>query len=401
MYKKQFIFLKSLVSSKNEKVAKETEDFLNELRYRSIPFKGNIFFIETGGSEEIFLHIYQNYEPPYHIIATNMNNSLPSALEIVSFLKEKNIPCFLYQGKPNEVRDALLNQKDNDSSKTYPLKKKIKLLFGKRIGVVGKPSDWLIASEVNYKRVKDVFNVSIIDIPFSDLLEGISEASIDDIGEFKEKLNSIIDEEEMIKALKIYKALKEIISKYKLDALTVRCFDLLNRVHSTGCIALALLNSEGIPSSCEGDVPSLLSMMIIKQLFNKPSFQCNPSYFNRNDNTAYLAHCTLPLDMCNDYSLDTHFESGIGVGIHGELKEGNITIFKINAKMDKFVVYAGEIVKNMYKTNLCRTQIKVYLKDGVANLISSPLGNHLLVVYGDRKDEILKALVSKMLSSKN
>lgn len=105
--------------------------------------------------------------------------------------------------------------------------------------------------------------------------------------------------------------------------------------------------------------------------------------------------------MCNDYSLDTHFESGIGVGIHGEMKEGNITIFKINANMDKFVVYAGEIVKNMYKTNLCRTQIKVYLKDGVANLISSPLGNHLLVVYGDRKDEILKALVSKMLSSKN
>ena len=35
--------------------------------------------------------------------------------------------------------------------------------------------------------------------------------------------------------------------------MTVRCFDLLGRIGTTGCLALAILNAEGIPAACEGD----------------------------------------------------------------------------------------------------------------------------------------------------
>ncbi len=392
MYKEQFIFLKSLVSSKNEKVTKETLTFLEELHYESIPFDGNIFFIETGGSEEIFLKIYQKYPAPYHLIATNMNNSLPSALEIISYLKERNISCYLYHGSPKEVREALLNKNVDASTMVYSLKNNIGLLTNKRIGVIGKPSDWLISSEVDYIKANEVFNVTLIDVPFLELLNLINIETSINISKLKDKINTIINEKELIKAFKIYNALKKIINKYQLDALTIRCFDLLNSVHSTGCIALSLLNSEGIPSSCEGDIPSLLSMMLLKELFKVPSFQCNPSYFNVKDNFGYLAHCTIPLSMCKDFSLDTHFESGIGVGIHGELKESEVTLFKINANLDKFVAYTGKIIENTYKDNLCRTQIKVHFDDNVSSLLSSPLGNHLLLIYGNRIKEIIDQL---------
>ena len=34
-----------------------------------------------------------------------------------------------------------------------------------KLGVIGKPSDWLIASDVDYETAKKVFGVELIDIP--------------------------------------------------------------------------------------------------------------------------------------------------------------------------------------------------------------------------------------------
>ena len=71
---------------------------------------------------------------------------------------------------------------------------------------------------------------------------------------------------EMEGAKTIYLALKELVSRHRLQGFTLRCFDLLTTVHNTGCLALARLNAEGIVSGCEGDVPTLLTMAIVKVL---------------------------------------------------------------------------------------------------------------------------------------
>ena len=38
-----------------------------------------------------------------------------------------------------------------------------------RLGVVGKPSDWLIASHVNYADVLERMNIELVDIPISEM----------------------------------------------------------------------------------------------------------------------------------------------------------------------------------------------------------------------------------------
>ena len=38
-----------------------------------------------------------------------------------------------------------------------------------RLGVVGKPSDWLIASTVNYRDVLEQMNIELIDIPIEQI----------------------------------------------------------------------------------------------------------------------------------------------------------------------------------------------------------------------------------------
>ncbi len=249
-----------------------------------------------------------------------------------------------------------------------------------RLGVIGHPSDRLIASDVQYSEAKAVFDMNLIDIDIQELINLVPTIKEDvDPSKFGEKF----DYNELNKAYKIYLAIKKIAKDYILDGLTIRCFDLLSTVKSTSCLAFALLNAEGIISACEGDIPSLISMMLVKKFNGTSSFQANPSKIDVENNEIIFAHCTLPFDMCESYKFDTHYESGIGVGVKGELKTDEVYIFRISNDLSRYVLLKGKIEENLNLPNVCRTQIRIKLdKTSKVNyFLTKPLGNHHLVFY--------------------
>ncbi|MPM88480.1 hypothetical protein SDC9_135584 [bioreactor metagenome] len=260
-------------------------------------------------------------------------------------------------------------------------------LDGLRLGVVGKPSDWLIASEIDRAACKAKLGVEIVDIPMEELLEANKTAPALE-NEWTRLLRGLgYDAKEMDKALVIYSALKSIVTTYKLGAITVRCFDLLGSVCTTGCLALAILNAEGIHAGCEGDVPSALSMAILGELSRQPVFMCNPSRIDTRAGNMVLAHCTLPANLPREIQLTTHFESGIGVAIAGTIPEGVCTVFKAGADLSRYYAKAGIIEKNLREATLCRTQIQVKLDD-MSYFLSDPIQNHHLVCTGDYTEEV-------------
>ena len=229
------------------------------------------------------------------------------------------------------------------------------------LGVIGSPSDWLIASDVSYSKAKELFDINLIDIDIKELISlSINRCEICDIDNFNKLFNN---QEEINKAYRIYLSLKDIVNKYDLKALTVRCFDLLDTVHSTACLAFSMLNSEGITSTCEGDVPSLIGMYLVKKLLNKETFQANPSRIYTDLNKIVFAHCTLPLSMTSSYIFNTHYESNTGIGIKGEMFEKDVSIFRISSSLDKYVLLEGKIEKNLSEERLCRTQIEIKLDE--------------------------------------
>ena len=397
MKKINFVFLRSKVGNDSRFKDEEKARFLNGLNSQNdFEFDASgetVFFIETGGTEEEFKSIYERYKEPYFILATDANNSLPASLEIATFLRQKGKNFKVFHGKPEEVREQL---KHAEFSK-IPGKNggflNFSCLKGMRLGVVGKPSDWLISSDVNYKEVKEKFGAELVDVSTEEFLEKVrtSKPKLDPIM-FEPLLNEKVDHKTLEGALQIYGALRDIIVEHNLNGVTVRCFDLLSSVHNTSCLALAMLNKDGYIATCEGDVPAMLSMAIIKKAFHQSSFQVNPSYLNLEKRFGYFAHCTLPLDMCLDYEFDTHFESGIGLGVKGRLNLGKVTIFKMNANLKDYEVFEGQIVENLHKNNLCRTQVKVQFTEPIDEMFTSPNGNHLLIFFGAHKDELVKIL---------
>ena len=395
MNKINFIFLRSHVG--NDKHFKDLEKAnylvkLNEKNDFVFDSSGrDIFFIETGGTEEQFKKIFEGYKEPYLLLATDANNSLPASLEIATFLRKNGKKFRLFHGKPEEVREQL---KCDEISKIYGNSReflKFDALKNMRLGVVGKPSNWLIASDVNYDEVKAKFGVELIDISTEEFLSEVKDAKpkLDPII-FEPFLNEKVDQKTLDGALQMYAALRNLIIKHNLNGLTVRCFDLLTSVHNTSCLALAMLNKDGYIATCEGDIPAMLSMAIVRKAFHKSSFQVNPSYLNLEKRYGYFAHCTLPLDMCLSYEFDTHFESGIGIGIKGRLNLGKVTIFKMNANLKDYEIFEGQIVENLHKNNLCRTQVKIEFNESIDEMFTSPNGNHLIIFFGAHKQELVR-----------
>ncbi len=160
-------------------------------------------------------------------------------------------------------------------------------------------------------------------------------------------------------------------------------------LNTTGCLALALLNNEGLVSGCEGDIPAAFTMFLAHQLTGVMPFMANPAAIDKNKDEILFAHCTVATDISQDYIIRSHFETGIGVGIQGILEEGPVTVFKIGgAGLEQYFVAEGEIIENMDSPNACRTQLKISLPQSSDYFLNDAIGNHHLIIPGYHADKI-------------
>ncbi len=373
---------------------RQTEKFIAEIE-RELGFTLNVtdledyecdlklIFVQTGGSEGLFLKDFDKLQEPYYLLTSGSNNSLASSMEILTYLNKIGKIGEIIHGDVKYIAKRILELSTLERAK--------KQLSKSRLGVVGKPSDWLIASVPDYNKVKEKLGVTLVDIPIAEVEERVQNAV-----QTAETNYSGFAENELKTSAKILDALKEVVKDYRLDGLTIRCFDLLTSLKGTGCLALSQLNTDGIVGTCEGDVTAMLCMLIARITTCQSAFQANPSRIDAENNNILFAHCAVPFDMTKDYKFDTHFESGIGVAVKGEMKECRATIFRVSSDLRRYFVSNATIMENCRYDDLCRTQIVVKLDKPVAELLKNPCGNHHIIIYGEHAD-LLEKLFSNLL----
>lgn len=341
----------------------------------------DLIYVRTGGTEGIFLRLLPQLQlqsqKPFYLLTSGKSNSLAAAMEILSYLNQQGFKGEIIHGNNDYIHDRItILSKANEARQQ---------LRGIRLGIIGQPSDWLISSHADKDKVSQRLGITLVDIPMQELLDAIAAAPVNN-HKTEQTLNDAIRQSLPV-ANQIYEALKIIVERYRLSGFTLRCFDLLSAVHDTGCMTLARLNAEGIVAGCEGDVPALLSMVIINALIGVSGFQANPANIDPENGTMTFAHCTIPLNMVERYELDTHFESGIGVGIRGYMAAGPVTIFKVSGDLQRSFITEGELVCNESKPDLCRTQLVIRLTNpaDAAYFLTHPIGNHHIILPGHHK----------------
>ena len=364
-YSKQFIEDFSNVANLNI-----TYGDIEEIAEQSL----TVFFIGSGGAEISFNENYQKVKEPYILLTTPAYNSLPSAMEIMGFLQEHNLKGEILHGDMKQMADRL-----NVLLKVADAKAKLSKQI---LGCFGQPGG-LIASNADIKALNDKYGIKLQVFTLDELIDEYKKGGYPENEYTKQLLAKSFNNEETIKALNVYGALKRLISKYNLTAVSVRCFDLLKTIQTTGCLALAILNAEGIPAACEGDQKTLLSMVISYLLTGQSSFMANPSCMDTKANEIIYAHCTIPMDMVDDYKLMTHFESNIGVAISCDIEPQKMTIFKCNGDLSNYHAEMAELLETMHRTNLCRSQMRLHLPNGCDYFCKNPISNHHLIIKGD------------------
>jgi L-fucose isomerase-like protein len=340
-----------------------------------------VIMIKSGGVEEKFKRIYQQFPSPYFILAGCLHNALPAALEIKEYLKKRGQQVEILHGSAEFIANRLKLLK-----KVTETKKACRRF---RVGVLGKPSDWLIASGADYNAIRKKLGIRIYDIPIEEMIRHIDQVKDEDIPSDIDIKPIDFQPQVIQQSLRIYQGLKNLTREYNFNAITVRCFDLLDFYKNTGCLSLSLLNREGIIAGCEGDVPALVSMIVANQLTEQPVFLANPACVSQEKNEITFAHCTIPLNMCESYQWKTHFESGMGIAIRGKVREGPVTIFKLNGNADSFYLAEGELINNLELPSLCRTQLQITFKDKepVTDFLEKSIANHHLICKGWHREK--------------
>ena len=354
------------------------------------------FMIATGGVENLFKRLWEAIDvemmcSPHRpkavtMIADGRNNSLAASLEILTYLGNIGVEGKILHGTNDEIVSAMVDT----HGRAY--------LRG-RIGLFGPPSDWLIASGVDRDYLCQHYGIETIDIDLQRVIDGIKavpQTEAEKVAQSMVNRAKAVKEPsdaDMMEAAKAYLAIRKISQEEHLDAMTIRCFDIVKACGTTSCLALALLNDEGIVAGCEGDMQTLLSMFLAKRICGEVAFMANPSQLT--DKSSMLAHCTIPLTMCDEIVVRTHFESGIGVAIQGLLPLTNYTLFKWGGpQLDRYYVTEAKAIETPYSNHFCRTQItlNVNLKP---YLLQHSIGNHHVIIRGRHADEIRRFMQSQ------
>ncbi|MDY5024596.1 MAG: hypothetical protein SPF00_05745 [Candidatus Egerieousia sp.] len=274
----------------------------------------------------------------------------------------------------------------------------VKALGGCTIGLIGEASPWLIASGIDKEALSERCGVSFKEISIGTLadkylgyrelwknhtLSAGARAELDEVlCRFSCSLEGDRTTEDLSDAAIMYLALASICKEEHLDAVTVKCFDLLSSCKTTACLALALLNDNGIIAGCEGDIPSICTMLAIYKALGRPSFMANPASIDSDNLSIDFAHCTIPTVMVESCTLPSHFESGIGIGINGEVPLGNYTLCKLSGKtLERSLICNGRLVKGEYLSNRCRTQVRFIFESKAEfdAFCKARVGNHIIL----------------------
>lgn len=338
-----------------------------------------VYFIASGGAERGFEAAYEQTKEPYILLTTPAYNSLAASMEIMGFLQEHGLKGEILHGSAETIAKRLKVLKRVADAKAK--------LAHTRLGCFGTPGG-LIASEADFDVMKKVSGIELVLFGLDELVEEYHKGGYPENAYTEDLKKKGYAADETEKALNVYGALKRLIDKYNLQGVTVKCFDLLDLIHTTGCLALAILNAEGIPAACEGDQKSLVSMAVLEALTGQSGFMANPSCMDPDAGEIIFAHCTLPIDMPDSYTLTTHFESGIGVAVACDIAPQPVTIFKCDDTLTRYYAGRAELLETMHRKDLCRSQMRLHLEDGTGYFSSHPISNHHIICKGDWKEVI-------------
>ena len=343
-------------------------------------FKENeaiVLLFLTGGTSKLGYKIASEIFAPTFLVSHGYHNSLGSALSCRARLRKRGLlPWLVHVDRP-EGADLNYIVKAVEACAS---------LAKAKFGVIT-PEGELTPKAIDFSSKT---GIRVVGIDLGEVLaeaEAVSEEEATKIAE--EELGVEYPDSDLIKCINLFIALKKIVEKKRIDAITMECFEFILEHEYTPCIAVALMNKYRIPFACEEDYYSLALMYLSKQLICYPGWIANPSGIEVNK--LVLAHCTVDLSLIDRFELVSHFESGKPYAVKGELLPIEYTMARMSESgIECYSVKVYPVKK--WSNERCRTQCSVEVQGMSAlEFLEKASGNHHVLIPG-KVEEHLKVI---------
>jgi L-fucose isomerase-like protein len=275
-------------------------------------------------------------------------------------------------------------------------------LRGARFGVFGYPCPGMIDVAVDEADLQKALGLTTVHLDLDALLRAAEAVAPEIVAPAAQRLVSAaarveIGEQALADNLRLYAALKETIGAQKLDAYCVRCWpELRDQRKITPCAAHALLAEEGVPSTCEVDLPALVTTYLLSRMADAPAFTFDLTGYMEEEGAVQLAHCGAAapaLASPGGVQIRTHMRTGTGATFEFPFREGAVTMAKLlrprNGKMRLFVA-EGTVIASPegVRGSAATVQPSPSAEAFMETVMREAVEHHIALVYGRWRREL-------------
>ncbi|MCF0145030.1 MAG: hypothetical protein HUJ73_00435 [Eubacterium sp.] len=255
-------------------------------------------------------------------------------------------------------------------------------------------------------KLKKNFGVEVVLKTKADLEKLLDEAPLDEAEKLADEwikgAEKVVEpsRDDVVQSAKMYLGLKKCVDEEQADAVSVDCIMMFYTTELSvyPCMSHSKMLDEGLIGTCESDIDSTLTQLLVKFMTGQASFVSDPVIDTASNQIIY-AHCAAATRWYGDnspkqpYFLRSHAEDHNSTSIQSIMPVNEtVTTVKIDIANHAMALHTGKAVGNVTEEKGCRTKLAAEVTDAqrlLDNWDSDIFSWHKVTFYGDYRRDLL------------
>jgi L-fucose isomerase-like protein len=283
-------------------------------------------------------------------------------------------------------------------------------LSGRKIGLLGEHPAGFDTCRYDASQLKRLVGIEVEGIPLTRLFNDARALDEETIVNTRSKLEPAIagletvDQDQLGKSLRLFRALEGLVAEKYLSGLAVRCWpETFTEYGCAVCGPMGLMTGEGTSCACEADVLGALTAMLLQEAAGEPAWLVDIVDIDAADDSAVFWHCgSAPLAMADETTpprAQIHSNRRMPLLAEFTLKPGRITVARLSqARNELRLVLAGAEVLRAPMSFTGTSGVVRFDRaaEGVMrSLLDEGLEHHVAFAYGEHRD-VLRAVAARL-----
>lgn len=277
----------------------------------------------------------------------------------------------------------------------------VRRLRGRRLCMIGGRVMGMYTTMADIVQLKEIFGVEVEHMDAVRLYLAAENAPREEVTRTRkwigETLGAVHVPEEMLeKSIRLYLAMRDALKQEEYTIAAVKCQDEMINNYASSCLAVSLLNDQGVTVSCETDLNAALTMDILHSLSGGIALFGDVNHLDLDNKILRVVNCgSMPTLMASSrkaVDLGRQYEymgKAGGATTVLSVKESPVTLARLSRIKGRFVMLAAEgAAQEVDKSRLKEArelwpQAFIKLSGDMNKLVQNTRSNHMHLCFGE------------------